>query len=273
MKTTTLSKKHVNARYAGLDIYRARKKILAEFPQLDERNIHIRYVESPYPRFVILNSTYNEKKGVIELEASSGNPIRHLPSNYQNNEFLRSFLMGIQHIMNDTVITLDNMHEYFRPMESPSRFLPVLVDWLGIHLDTLGGEEEVRRFLQYAIPLYRYRGTALGLRAHLTIVSGVVPEIREGVVPYSAMLIDVRSESETSLMDSSDEKNSFTIHFPVLRSKFSDALVRRLSLIVQREKPAHTRAYISFEAVKKKPRPVTTITSDTVMGIDDGVSI
>jgi len=270
---TALSKRAIKARYAGLDIYRARKKILQEFPQLNEGNIRIRYTESPYPRFTVLSSAYNEEKGLIELEAASSSPIRHLPSNYQGNEFLRGFLMVFQHIMNDTTITLDNMDQYFRPMESPSAFLPVLADWLGIHLDTLGGEEEVRRFLQYAIPLYRYRGTSLGLRAHLTIVSGVVPEIIEGSIPYPAMLIEPDTESEASLMDSQDMKNSFTIHFPVARSKFSDTLIRRLSLIVQREKPVHTQAYISFAAAKKKPRSITTITTDTVLGTTGGISV
>jgi phage tail-like protein len=269
----TISKRSIKSRYVGLDIYQARKKIIQEFPELDERKIDIRYVESPYSRFTILKSSYNETTGSIELEASSGNPIRHLPSNYQSNEFLKGFLMVFQHIMNDTTITLDNMHEYFRPMESPVNFLPVLADWLGIHPDTLGGEDEIRRFLQYAIPLYRYRGTALGLRAHLAIVSGVVPEIIEGAIPYSAMLIGENTEAEANIMNSEDEKNSFTIHFPVLRSKFSDTLIRRLSLIVQREKPIHTKAYISFEAVKKRPRVITTIDKDTVMGIDEGINI
>jgi len=268
-----LSEKGVKSRYAGLDIYRARKKILLEFPQLDEKGISVRYVQSPYPRFTVLASAYSRDKGLIELEVSSGNPVRHLPSNFQGNEFLCSFLMVFQHIMNDTTITLDNMHEYFRPMESPSRFLPVLANWLGIHLDTLGGEEEVRRFLQYAIPLYRYRGTALGLRAHLTIVSGVVPEIIEGEIPYSTMEIETDGDAETDLMDSGGEKSLFTIHFPVPRSSFSDVMIQRLSLIAQREKPVHTRAYISFKTEKKKPRAVTTITTDTVMGMDDGISV
>jgi phage tail-like protein len=267
----TLSKRAVKSRYAGLDIYRARKKILFDFPELDEKKIDIHYVESPYPRFTVLESGYNETRGLIELKASSGNPIRHLPSNYQNNGFLRGYLMIFQHIMNDTSITLDNMHEYFRPMESPAGFLPVLADWLGIHLDTLGGEDEVRRFLQYAIPLYRYRGTALGLRAHLAIVSGVVPEIMEGVIPYSAMLIKENAEAESDLIDSDDKKNSFTVHFPVLRGKFPDTLTRRLSLIIQREKPVHTMAFISFETAKKKPRAVTIINDDTVMGTDGGI--
>jgi len=269
----TLSNKNIKSRYTGLDIYKARKKIKREFPQLDEKKIDIKYVESPYPRFTILKSNYNEADGNIELEASSGNPIRHLPSNYQSNDFLRGFLMIFQHIMNETTIALDNMHEYFRPMESPLSFLSVLADWLGIHPDTLGGEDEVRRFLQCAIPLYRYRGTALGLRAHLAIVSGIVPEIIEGSAPYSSMLIDVDRESESGLLESDDIKNSFTIHFPVSRSKFSDSLIQRLSFIVQREKPVHTKAYISFETVKKKTRKLTVINTDTIMGYDEGINL
>jgi len=267
-----ISKRAVKSRYNGLDIYRTRKKIVNDFPDLDEKQIDIHYIESPYPRFTVLNSVYNETKKIIELEVSSGNPIRHLPSNYQNNDFLRGFLMIFQHVMNDTTITLDNMQEYFRPMESPAKFLPILADWLGIHLDTLGGEEEVRRFLQYAISLYRYRGTAIGLRVHLAIVSGIVPEIIEGSIPYSAMLVDANTESESDLIDSDDIKNSFTVHFPVPRSRLPDTMLKRLSLIVQREKPAHTRAYISFEIAKKKPRVVTIIKDDTYMGTDDGIT-
>jgi hypothetical protein len=126
--------------------------------------------------------------------------------------------------------------------------------------------------LQYAIPLYRYRGTVLGLKAHLTIISGIVPEIIEGVIPYSTMIIDADAESESNLMDADDIRNSFTIHFPVLRSKFSDAMIQRLSLIVQREKPVHTKAYISFNATKKSRRTVTVLTDDTVMGEDTGIT-
>ena len=267
-----LTNRTVKSRYIGLDIYRARKKIIYDFPELDENQIDIRYVESPYPRFTVLKSVYNESKKKIELEASSSNPIRHLPSNYHNNDFLRGFLMIFQHVMNDTTITLDNMHDYFRPMESPVSFLPVLADWLGIHLDTLGGEEEVRRFLQYAIPLYRYRGTKIGIQAHLAIITGIVPEIIEGSIPYSSMLINIDAEAESNLMDSDDKKNSITVHFPVLRNEFSDSMIQRLSLIVQREKPAHTKAYISFKEAKKQTRTITTINTDTFMGTDDGIT-
>jgi len=177
--------------------------------------------------------------------------------------------MIFQHIMNKTSITLNNMHEYFRPMEAPRRFLPVLADWLGIHLDTLGGEEEVRKFLQYAIPLYQYRGTAIGLRAHLAIVTGIVPEIIEGERPYSTMVIEDSAEVNTSLFESKADETCFTIFFPVERSEFTDSLVQRLSLIVQREKPMHTKAYIGFIEPKHESRKVTVM-SDNTATEDDG---
>jgi phage tail-like protein len=271
MKTTQM-KKYIQSRYVGIDIYRVRKMILHDFPELDEKKIDIHYIESPFPVFTILKGDYDEGAGIIMLQVSSGNPIRHLPSNYQDNNFLRGFLMIFQHIMNDTNIILDNLHSYFRPMESPVSFLPVLADWLGIHLDTLGGEVEVRKFLQYAIPLYRYRGTALGLRAHLTIISGITPTIIEGMIPYSTMIIQDDASVEINLFDSEHEESSFTIYFPVPRSHFNDTIIRRLSLIVQREKPVHTKAYISFEKTKKKTRKISVI--DTKITITDkGISI
>jgi phage tail-like protein len=257
----------------GLDLYKAKRKILQDFPTLDDHQIDIQYIESPYPRFAVIKSSYQESRRCIQLQVSSGSPIRHLPSNYQNNFFLQGFLMIFQHIMNDTTITLDNMHEYFRPMESPVAFLPVLADWLGIHLDTLGGEDEIRRFLQYAIPLYRYRGTARGLRAHLAIISGIIPEIIEGRSPYSAFIIHDNTEVEANIFETGNEENCFTIYFPAARNQFDDTLIRRLSLIVQREKPVYSKAYISFKESKKRSRRITTIDVSTFMDGDEGISI
>lgn len=264
---------NIQSRYAGLDIYKARKKILRDFPDIEDDQIDIRYVESDYPRFTVLNCRYDEAKKRLKLTVSSHNPIRHLPSNYQNNEFLRGFLMIFQHIMNDTASTLDNMHEHFRPMESPVRFLPVLADWLGIHLDTLGGEDEVRRFLQYAIPLYRYRGTALGIKAHLAIITGIVPEIIEGSNPYAAMVIHEKAEIEANLFELDSGENCFTIFFPVERNHFNDSLIRRMSLVVQHEKPVYTKAYIYFKQPEELKRKITVIEQESSMDVDGVIFI
>lgn len=267
------NKKEKVAQIVGLDLYKAKKQILKDFPELSENQIDITYKESNYPRFMVLRAQYDMASYSIRLTVSSNNLIRHLPSNYQSNDFLRDFLMVFQHIMNDTSITLDNMHDYFRPMDAPVSFLPKLASWLGIHLDTLGGEVEIRNFLQNAIPLYRYRGTVIGLRAHLAIVAGLTPTITEGMRPYNSMVIANKSGIEASLFETQNESDCFTIHFPVSRSYFNDGLLRRISLIAQREKPVHTKAYISFNAEKVKQRRMTVIDEESSMDVDGVIHI
>jgi phage tail-like protein len=260
-------------KYAGLDLYKARKKILEDFPDFEDDHIDIQYEESDYPKFTVLGCRFDKMRKQLHLKVSSHNPIRHLPSNFQNNDFLRGFLMIFQHIMNDTSLTLDNMHEYFRPMESPLSFLPVLSDWLGIHLDTLGGEDEVRLFLQYAIPLYRYRGTALGLKAHLAIITKTVPEIIEDKNPYNAMVINETSEVDASLFETDKGENCFTVYFDKERNEFDDALIRRISRVVQQEKPVYTRAYVAFKEPAKRKRKLTVIHEESSMNADGVIFI
>jgi phage tail-like protein len=273
IKSNMMEDKNIYARYIGLDLYKARKKILNDFPNLEENCIDIHYEESLHPRFTVLQCSYNKRENKIMLKAASHNPIRHLPSNYQSNDFLRGFLMIFQHIMNDTSSTLDNMHEYFRPMESPAHFLPVLADWFGIHLDTLGGEDEVRMFLQYAIPLYRYRGTALGLKTHLAIITKIVPEIIEDANPYEAMIIHEKAETDASLFEADNREHYVTIYFPVERNYFDNSLIRRISRIVQQEKPAYTKAFIAFKQTEKQKRKITVIESESSMNTDGVIFI
>jgi hypothetical protein len=60
------------------------------------------------------------------------------------------------------------------------------------------------------------------------------------------MLINDSAAIDAHLFEQSSSTHDFTVHFPVPRDHFNDTMIRRLSLIVQREKPAHTRAYLSF---------------------------
>jgi phage tail-like protein len=267
-KNNSAEDKNVQSPYAGLDLYKARKKILRDFPFLEENDIDIHYEESDYQRFTVLGCNYDHAQKRMKLKVSSHNPIRHLPSNFQTNEFLRGFLMIFQHIMNDTTSTLDNLHDYFRPMESPLHFLPVLADWFGIHIDTLGGEDEVRQCMQYAIPLYRYRGTAIGLKAHLALITKIVPEIIEGKNPYETMMIHEHTEIDAHLFEADKYEHYFTIYFPVERNHFDEALIRRMSRIVQQEKPVYTKAYIAFKKTEKQHRKITIIEDKSSMNMD-----
>ncbi len=257
----------------GMNLYNARKRVLRIYPELSVSDIDITYLESDFPRFTVLDCIYDSAISKIKMKVSSLNPIRHLPSNYQENDFLRNFLMIFQHIMNETSITLDNIHEYYRPMESPASFLPELSEWLGINLDTVGGEDEIRKFLQYAITLYRYRGTAIGISTHLAIVSGVMPRIIEGQIPYKTMTIMDDSDIESHLIDEENINNCFTIFFPVEKKFFSETMLQRISTIINNEKPVHTTCYINFLKSEKKKRKVTTISNNTTMDSDIGITI
>lgn len=268
-----LNDKYLSSLCTGLDVYRATNRLLRIFPFLEKNDIDIVYEESDVKRFTIMRTSYNKNTKKVLFTVASANPVRHLPSNYQGNVFLSNYLMIFQHLFNSTSITLDNIHQYFRPMECPPRFLPVIADWFGIHLDTLGGEDEVRRFLQYAIPLYKYRGTVAGLRAHLAIVAGVVPEIIEDEVPFTAMEILDGSLVESHIMERPADSCVFTVHFPIPRSKMKDELVQRLSIIVQQEKPVHARCFLSFEKKLSVRRKITVLTNDTMMSSDGGITI
>ncbi len=257
----------------GTDVYTAVQKLQRMFPYFDSEHIDIHYIESSEPRFTIISGRWDPVRKTAVLEAASQSPVRHLPANFQSNDFLRDFLMIFQHIMNGNSLLLDNMYRYFRPMECPVDFLPVLSDWLGIYPETLGGERIVRRFLQNAITLYRCRGTVAGLKAHLTIVSGVTPEILEGMIPYRPMDIQDSSLVENSLFESGYDEDCFTVHFPVPRSAFDDGLVKRLSLIVQMEKPVHTTCYLSFEKPPAQQRPITTMAENETFMSNGGISI
>jgi phage tail-like protein len=268
-----MTNEHLQSRYAGLSLYKARKNILRDFSELEEHQIDICYEESDYPKFTVLDCRYDDVQKKIMLKIASLNPIRHLPSNYQNNDFLRGFLMIFQHIMNETSSVLDNMHEYFRPMESPQNVLPVLADWLGIHLEMFRGEDEVRRFLQCAIPLYRYRGTAIGLKAHLSIVTNIVPEIIEDANPFSAMVIHEQSEVDAKIFEREKGENSFIIYFDKERNYFDDELIHRISHIVQQEKPVYTKAFIAFKKSEKQKRKITVIENNKSMNTDGVIFI
>lgn len=252
----------------GLDVYKARNRIQRLYPALTGR-IDIEFVESAARRFIVVDCIYNKSRNFILLKATSNNPIRHLPSMYQENDFLRHFLMIFQHIMNETSITLDNMDNIFRPMETPAAFLPVLADWFGVDFSLLGTEETARKVLQYAIPLYKYRGTKRGLQALLYLVSGVMPEIVEGRLPFDAMCITNETDIDSPIFDIEERNALFSVYFPVFQKEMKDDMIKRLYGIIQNEKPAGTIGYLYFKKEEPKKRRTTVITKDMdVMGSD-----
>lgn len=250
----------------GLDVYKAKNRIHTVFPELEKR-IAVEFVEADYRRFVVIDCEYDEKSKMITLQAASNNPIRHLPAIYQDNDFLRHYLMIFQHIQNETAITLDNLDNVLRPMETPASFLPVLANWFGVDYGLLGDEATARRVLQYVIPLYKYRGTKRGMQALLYLVSGIMPEIIEGRLPFEALHISEETEITDPILDSDSADAVFCVYFPVYAADLGRDLVKRVYRIVQSEKPVHTHGYVYFKKPEEKKRETVVIAEDMqVMG-------
>ena len=248
----------------GLDVFSAKNRLFSLYPQLSDTDIEITYQESDYRRFIVTDCKItNENK--IMLFATSKNAIRYLPSNYQENDFLSRYLMIFQHLQNDISIKIDNINELFRPMHCPSDFLQVLANWLGINVELLGTEEKRRLFLQYAIPLFKLRGTILGLKVYVYILTGIVPEIIENYVPYSRLDINENTDIRSGIFNKEGDACVFTVSFPVEKEYFDDNLIKRLSLLLQQEKPVNTDCYICFKKKKVKPRKRTTINNKTTV--------
>jgi hypothetical protein len=150
-------------------------------------------------------------------------------------------------------------------MHCPTDFLQVLANWLGINVELLGTEEKRRLFLQYAIPLFKLRGTILGLKVYVYILTGIVPEIIENYVPYSRLDIYENTNITSGIFNREGDSCVFTVSFPVEKEYFDENLIKRLSLLLQQEKPVNTDCYICFKKKKVKPRKRTVINNKTTV--------
>ena len=264
MKKSLRSPQNTCRDYAGLKLYAVLQRIASEFPQLGPDDIDITYAESPLPRFTVISCRF-EKPSRLYITAASANPLRYLPSNFKDNAFLRGFLMVFQHIANETLLAIDNLSSWFKPMECPEAALAELSGWLGAEAETSGAAEELRRFLQYALPLYRLRGTSRGLETRLGLACGRRPRIIENELP-AALVMREEGETESRIFEADSAENCFTVLFPAPRESFSEELIHRISRIVSEEKPAHTRCFISFAPPGRKRRKMTTLREDTLIG-------
>ena len=266
MEITTLEQ--IKNVCVGLDIYKAKNRISRLYPDFENR-VEIEFVESEYRRFIVIDCEYRNEEEKLILKVTSKNPIKYLPSIYQENDFLRKFLMIFQHIMNETSITLDNLDNLFRPMEIALKFLPMIATWFGVNYELLGNEETARKVLQYTIPLYRYRGTKLGLKLLLYLITGVEPEILEGELPFDALSISEDVEVSSIIVEKDSSNSLFSVYFPVYATEFEDSLIKRIYRIIQNEKPVDTQGYLYFKKKKEKTRKRTVISDDMqIMGID-----
>jgi phage tail-like protein len=103
----------------------------------------------------------------------------HLPALYQEDEFAQRWISGLDDVLAPIFSSLDNFDAYLDPRLTPTDFLDWLATWMGLVADETWPVERRRAFVSSACELYRMRGTAKGLAAHVQIFSGGEVDIVE----------------------------------------------------------------------------------------------
>lgn len=233
----------------------------------------ISYGESSQPRLTVLSvKAHPEDPRRVSLELAGQNPIKHLPSQYQENHSLRQFLWVFQHINYHLTTILDSRHRYFTPMHSPREFTAWMASWFGIVDSSRLEDHVIRKYVQFALPLYRWRGTSRGLRGLLGIVAGLEPQIYENTMPYGPYTISGNT-ADAHILNAGTASSYFVVHFPLTQKEMGFTKVQQIGLLVAEEKPAHTECFITYVPDDNGQRGVTQIDETTAIDHLHGMRI
>lgn len=109
-----------------------------------------------------------------------------LPPSLQEDEFCQRMVSALDEVVTPIYYALDGWDAYLDPKLAPEDFVEWLATWVGVEIDETWTMERRRQLIQDVVMLYRIRGTAAGLAAHLRLYCGVAPEIDEsGACEYS----------------------------------------------------------------------------------------
>lgn len=152
-----------------------------------------------------------------------------LPALYQEDDFSQRFVGAFDAALAPIFASLDCFDAYLDPFVAPDDFLAWLAGWVGIEIDETSSPERQREIIARAVDLYRMRGTAAGLTAHVSILTGGHVEILEsGAAGWS---IDPGGEMVGS------PEASLVVRVEVADPSTVDP--RRLDALVAAAKPAH----------------------------------
>jgi phage tail-like protein len=121
----------------------------------------------------------------MRVPAARGSIYSHfLPDIFQENDFLRRFLLIFEDIWEPLEQRQDHIEMYFDPNTCPVSFLPWLATWLDLPYDIHWPEARQRRLLSQARELYSWRGTRYGLVRIIEVCTGLTPVIEDTSQPF-----------------------------------------------------------------------------------------
>ncbi|MFN2471970.1 MAG: phage tail protein [Gaiellaceae bacterium] len=102
-----------------------------------------------------------------------------LPALYQEDEFAQRFVSAFDEALAPVFAALDGFESYLDPELAPADFVEWLARWVAVVIDESWSLERKRAFVAHAVGLYRLRGTARGLIEHVSLFTGVEPDLEE----------------------------------------------------------------------------------------------
>ncbi len=118
-------------------------------------------------------------RGSVEGLASPRPLGNELPAAFQEDEFCMRMVSAFDEVLAPVFSTIDCWDSYLDPQLAPDDFVDWLASWVGVDIDETWSLERRRQLIRDAVLLYRIRGTAAGLAAHIDLYIGVVPAIEE----------------------------------------------------------------------------------------------
>ena len=152
-----------------------------------------------------------------------------LPSLLQEDDFCVRFTQGLDEVLAPVFATIDCWDSYLDNDLTPDDFVDWLASWVGVDVDERWPLDRRRRLIDEAVGIYRVRGTAAGLAAHVALYAGATPEIVDsGGCEWS-------QTADTAFTGTSDA--SLTVRLPV---DDPDSLsIGTVERIVAASRPAH----------------------------------
>lgn len=183
----------------------------------------------------------------------------YLPALYQEDQFAQAWLSGLDEVLAPIFSSLDNFDAYLDPKLAPADFLDWLATWMGLIADETWPVERRRVFVSSASDLYRMRGTAKGLAAHVQIFSGGEVEIVEhGASAWSAT-------NGAPLPGSS----GFDMVVRVQVAEPSAVDAAKLDALVAAAKPAHLTHKVEVVSPAQAPRRKRAAATEAAPAADE----
>jgi len=142
---------------------------------------------------------------------------------------------------------IERTYEFFDPDFTPYDFLKWLGKWVALTVSDDWNETAKRRLLKQIVPLYKIRGTKLGLSEYLTIFVGPnveVDEFMQGITVGQTGTIGI----DTFVGGLAPHFFVVTVTFRAIEEiGFVHRTVESTKSILDLEKPAHTRYALRFD--------------------------